>query len=172
MAVISNTSPVIILAKIGRLGLIKSLYNELMMSPSVKVEVVDKGKELGAKDALEIENAIKEEWIKVVKLTKKQSQQAKGLVDETKIGLGEAEALVLARDKRALVILDDKEARAIAKGWKLEYTGTVMVLYEAFVKRLMSFDELIEDLSKTAKIMWISTDVITEIIKRAEKVRR
>ncbi len=172
MAVISSTSPVIILAKIGRLSMIKSLYNELVISPSVKMEVVDRGKELGAKDALEIEDAIKEGWIKVAKLSKKQGEQAKELVDETKVGLGEAEALVLARDRRALVILDDKEARAIAKSWKLEYTSTVTVLYEAFFKRLMSFDELIEDLSKTAKIMWISTDVITEIIKRAEKVRR
>jgi len=46
------------------------------------------------------------------------------------------------------------------------------VLYEAFVKNLISYDELIEDLAKLAKVMWISTDVITEIIKRAEKVRK
>ncbi|MCS4541181.1 MAG: hypothetical protein HY929_02475 [Euryarchaeota archaeon] len=48
-------------------------------------------------------------------------------------------------------------------------SSTVMVLYEAFVKKLISYDELIEALTEASKIMWISTDVITEIIK---KVRR
>ena len=75
--------------------------------------------------------------------------------------------LVLAKNKKVGVILDDKEARAIAEGWRIQYTGTVMIVYEAFVKNLISYDELIGDLGKLAKIMWISTDVITEIIRRA-----
>ncbi|MEM3489727.1 MAG: hypothetical protein QXO75_08780 [Nitrososphaerota archaeon] len=69
-------------------------------------------------------------------------------------------------------IIDDKEARAIAKSWNLNYTSTVMVLYEAFVKTLISYDELVEDLAKLAKVMWISPDVIAEVIKRAKKVMR
>lgn len=48
-------------------------------------------------------------------------------------------------------------------------TGTVTVLYEAFVKKLISYDELIEDLTKLTRVMWISTDVITEVIRRAKK---
>jgi len=71
-----------------------------------------------------------------------------------------------------LVILDDKEARAISKSWDLECTSTVIVLYEAFVKGLVSYDELVEDLSKLTRVMWISTDVITEVIRRAREVRR
>lgn len=102
-------------------------------------------------------------------MNKSQKKETEKLINETKIGWGEAEALVLAKSKKMLVILDDKEARAIAKSWNIEYTSTVMVLYEAFVKKLISYDELIEALTEASKIMWISTDVITEIIK---KVRR
>lgn len=131
-----------------------------------------KGKELGARDALEIERAIDEGWIKVAKLTRKQSMNTRRLVAEARIGLGEAEALMLGRDKRMVVILDDKEARALAKSWNLNYTSTLMVLYEAFVKNLISYDELVEDLAKLAKVMWISTDAITEVIKRAKKVTK
>jgi predicted nucleic acid-binding protein len=166
----SNTSPIVALAKIGRLELLRDLYGTVFISPFVKVESVDKGKELGASDALEIERAISENWIKISKLTRKQSQNIRRLVAETRIGLGEAQALTLAKDKGMIVILDDKEARAIAKSWNLKYTSTVMVLYEAFVKNLINYDELIEDLAKLAKVMWISTDVITDIIKRAKKV--
>ncbi|MEM2841515.1 MAG: hypothetical protein QXN62_08170 [Candidatus Bathyarchaeia archaeon] len=45
-----------------------------------------------------------------------------------------------------------------------------MVLYEAFVKNLISCDELVEDLAKLTRVMWISPDVVTDVIKRAEKV--
>lgn len=142
------------------------------MSPFVKVECIDRGKEVGAKDVVEIEDEIKQSWIQPVSLERKQTREVKRLMDEAKIGFGEAETLAVARSKNILVVLDDKEARAIAKSWGLEYTSTVMVLYEAFVKGLISYDDLVEDLAKLTRIMWISTDVITEIIKKARKVRK
>ena len=170
MPITSNTSPVIALAKIGRLRLLKDLYGTVLITPFVKVESVDKGKELGASDALEIEKAFDDVWVRVTKLTRRQNQVVQRLIGEARIGLGEAEALILARDKKIPVILDDKEARALAKSWGLEHTSTVMVLYEAFIKNLITYDELVEDLAKLARVVWISSDVITEVIKRAGKV--
>ena len=170
MPVTSNTSPIITLAKVGRLKLLKDLYGTVILSPFVKVESVDRGKELAASDAIEIERAIDEGWIKVAKTSKIQDKIMHRLISEVRIGLGEAGALTLAKDKKMLVILDDKEARAIAKSWDLDYIGTAMVLYEAFVRSIISYDELVDDLAKLTKVMWISTDVITEVIKRAKKV--
>jgi predicted nucleic acid-binding protein len=172
MVVVTNTSPVIVLAKIRRLELLRDLHGSVLMSPNVKVECVDKGKQTGVKDVLEIENGLRQGWIQLVNLDKAQMRQVKGLIDGARIGFGEAEALVLAKSKNILVVLDDKEARAIAKSWNLEYTSTVMVLYEAFERSLISYDELVEDLAKLTKVMWISTDVVTEIIRKAEKVRK
>lgn len=148
------------------------MYGTILMSPFVKVETIDKGKELGATDVKEIEKAVQEGWLKLVTISKEQTKKTNRLVMEARIGMGEAEALILAKDGKSFAILDDKEARAIAKSWGVEYTSTVMVLYEAFVKGLINYDELVEDLSKLTKIMWISTDVITEIIKKARKVRK
>jgi len=170
MSITSNTSPIIALAKIGRLKMLKDLYGTVVISRFVKLESVDRGKELGAADALEIERAIKEGWIKVADLTRRQKQTVQRLISEARVGLGEAEALTIARDEKVPIILDDKEARAIAKSWDLELMSTVMVLYEAFIKDLISYDELVEDLAKLTRVMWISTDVITEVIKRAKKV--
>ena len=86
MQVTSNTSPLIALAKIGRLKLLRELYGTIIISPFVKVESVDKGKELGAFDALEIEKAIDEGWIVVAKLTEKQDKVVQRLVGEMGIG--------------------------------------------------------------------------------------
>lgn len=127
---------------------------------------------LRSTDVPEIEGGIAEGWVQLVSLDKEETGEAKCLLHETRIGQGEAEALVLAKRRHALAVLDDKEARAIAKGWNLEHTSTVMVLFEAFQKELISYDELVEDLTKLTGIMWISTDVITEIIRRAKEVKR
>jgi len=151
---------------------LRDLYGTVIISPFVKVECVDRGKEIGAPDAIEIERAIDDGWIRVIKLTRRQNQTIQRLVDETRIGFGEAGALTIARDSKIPVVLDDKEARALAKSWDLEYTGTLIVLYEAFVKNLISYDELVEDLTRLTRVMWISTDVITDVIKRAQKVAK
>ena len=167
MTVVSNTSPIVLLAKIRRLRLLKELYGEVSMPPSVKIESVDRGREQGARDVEEIEKGMNEGWVNLVRLDRKQARQVSRLVRQARIGLGEAEALILAKDAKAIAILDDKEARAIAESWKIDCTSTVMVLYEAFVKGLISYDELIEDLAKLARVMWISTDVITDILRKA-----
>jgi len=172
MPAVTNTSPVIPLARIGRLRLLRELYGSVLMPPFVKSECMDRGRETGAKDVPEIEKAIGEGWVQLVSLNRAETREAKRLLDEARIGQGEAEALVLSKRRHALAVLDDKEARAIAKGWNLEYTSTVMVLFEAFTRKLVSYDELIEGLAKLSGIMWISTDVVTEIIRRAKEVRR
>jgi predicted nucleic acid-binding protein len=172
MPIVTNTSPVIVLARIGRLELLKELYGTVLMSPSVKVECIDRGKEAGARDVLEIEKGISQGWIQLVGLNKDETRRASRLMDDARIGPGEAEVLVLAKSRSALALLDDKEARAIAKSWGLEYTGTVMVLHEAFVKGLVGYHELVDDLAKVTRVMWISTDVITEIIRRAKEVKQ
>ncbi len=172
MAVVSNTSPIVLLAKIRRLSLLKELYGEVLMPPSVKVESIDRGREQGARDVEEIAKGINEGWISMVKLNRKQAERVSKVVREARIGVGEAEALTLAKERGVKAILDDREARAIAESWEIDYTGTVMVLFEAYVKRLLSFDELVDDLSRLTKVMWISTDVITEIIRRAKEVKR
>lgn len=169
---LTNTSPVIVLAKIRRLKLLKELFATVLMSPFVKLECVDRGKEDGAEDVVEIERGIKEGWIQPVNLNKEETRRARELMDEARIGLGEAEALVLAKSRNATAVLDDKEARAIAQSWELRCTGTLMVLYEGFVKDLINYDELIEDLAKLTRIMWVSTDVITDIIRRAREVKK
>jgi len=150
--------------------MLKDLYQTILISPFVKVESVDRGKEVGAPDAVEISRAIEEGWIKVIGVTKRQNQTVQRLVSEARIGFGEAGALTLARNKSIPVILDDKEARALAKSWDLELTSTVMVLYEAFIKNLISYDELVEDLAKLTRVMWISTEIITDVIRRAKRV--
>ena len=99
MSVTSNTSPLIALAKIRRLQLLKDLYGSVLISPFVKVECIDKGKEIGAPDAYEIEKAAQEGWIKAAALERKWKTRVNNLMQRAPIGQGEAEALIIAREK-------------------------------------------------------------------------
>ena len=64
--VVSNSTPLIYLAKIGKLDLLKVLFGEILIPKEVWAEVVEKGKSLGQKDAYAVENAVAQGWIKVV----------------------------------------------------------------------------------------------------------
>ncbi len=168
----SNTSPLIGLAKIGRLELLRRLFGEVVITPAVKVESVDRGKEIGAPEVAEIEKGLDEGWIKLRTLTAKERREVSGLMARANLGLGEAEALISARASDLMVILDDKEARAVAKSWRLKYTGTVMILYQALNKNLLNYDEFVEAVGELAKVIWISPAVMGEIITRAKEVRK
>ncbi len=168
----SNTSPLIGLAKIGRLELLKRLYGEVVITPAVKVESVDRGKEIGAPEVAEIEKGMEEGWIKTRTLSARERREVSGLLTRANLGLGEAETLISARASDLLVILDDKEARAVAKSWQLKYAGTVMVLFQALNQNLMDHDEFVEAIGQLTKVIWISPTVMGEIMKRAKEVRK
>jgi len=172
MAIASNTSPIIALARVRRLDLLRTLYGTVLVPPSVKVECVDKGKAAGAKDVHEIEKAMREGWLTVANLDKAQQANARRLIGSAGIGPGEAEAIVLAKAKGIQVILDDAEARAVAKSLAVERKGTAMVPYEAFARRMITREEMIQLLTDLSRVLWISPAVITEILRRAEEVRR
>jgi predicted nucleic acid-binding protein len=85
-----------------------------------------------------------------------------------RIGQGEAEAIILAKKRSVPVILDDAEARAVARSFDLEYMGTLMLPYHAFVRGMLSREELVEILTGLSRVLWVSPDVIAEILRRAE----
>jgi len=174
MAVISNTSPLIGLAKIRRLQLLKDLYGAVIMPPFVKVECIDRGKEIGAPDAYEIEKAVQEGWIKPETLERKWKWKTRvnNLMQRAPIGQGEAEALIIAKEKVLPVILDEADARALARGLGIEHFGTVMIPYEAFVRGLITYDELVSILTDLSKVLWISPAIIAEILRKAQDGRK
>lgn len=87
MIVVSNTSPIINMAVIGHLELLRKLYNKIIIPQAVYHEITVKG--LGQVGAQEVE---KSKWIEVEEIPDKNLTEALKLeLDE-----GEAEAIALA----------------------------------------------------------------------------
>ncbi len=85
-------------------------------------------------DAIEIEKAIKDEWL-IAEKTK--------IIPELKdIGMrkGEAEAISLAYSRKLMVLLDQKHARIAARFMAVKFRGTIYVLLMALKKRLINLD--------------------------------
>ena len=110
--IISDTSCLIILNKIGELDLLRQLYNTVTITQDILLEY---GEQLP-------------EWIEVQQANDQYRQQ----LLEMQIDKGEASAIALALETADnIVILDDWKARKLAERLGLTVTGTLGVIIRA-----------------------------------------
>ena len=124
--VISDSSTLIHLAAIGRLGLLKEFYGRITVPPLVWREVVEQGG--GRAGAVEVEQARQAGWIEVLAVADA------GMLQLLRRDLddGESEVIALAVEQRAdLVLLDESDARRTADLYSLSKTGIIGLLIRA-----------------------------------------
>ncbi len=141
MPTISNTSPLIWLAKVGKLSFLKDLFGEVTITQESYREAVEEGLKAGFRDAAVIKDACEQGWIRITPLSEKQlSVCAKVLQQSFELHAGEVHAIVLARGlgKDALLLMDDSCGRAFAETWGLKVRGVLYVVIAAFRKGLIS----------------------------------
>jgi len=158
MLVISDTTPVISLLKIGRLDLLRKMYGEVIIPAAVYDELTvndvfpDEAEAVKNCGFLRRENVKNELAVKILSST---------------MGLdkGESEALVLYEDLRAdLLLVDERKARSVARKMGYTIVGTLGLLIEA--KRLGHISvlrPLLEALM--ASNIRISQSLFNEIVK-------
>jgi len=139
--IVSNASPLITFAKVGKIDLVLRLYDEIFVSDAVKQEVIDNGKKEGYADALLLEDYLRNNKIKVIKPGKPLC--VKGL------HRGEAGTIALALELGVTeVLIDENDARVIAKVYGLNPRGTLFILFESGRKKIISEDEAVETLDE------------------------
>lgn len=171
--IISNSSPLIVIGKTGQLQLLKLIYKQILIPKEVYVEVVERGKEKKEQDAYLIEEAITEGWIKVENLTKKEIQSSMELHKKFGISNGEGEAIILAqRYKRCTLILDDIEAREIAKARNIVLSDTLIIPLEALANKKINYENFKRIFEKIVGFMKPKSDKILKILEEAEKWKK
>ncbi len=124
--VVTDSSCLIGLGKIGRLGILRGLFKTIIIPKAVFHEVVIKG--AGRPGAEDVEKA---SWIKTVQVENNLAVRSFRLT----LGAGESEAMALASERDAgFIILDDWNARQMALGLDLPVIGTVAVLKKSAEK--------------------------------------
>lgn len=133
MRAVSNAGPVIHLSWIGRLALLRALFDEVLVPPVVHGEVLRAGPDVPGIQA--IRDAFAAGWLRVQPIT----GAAAVLPLTAELDRGESEAIVLMREARAdLLLLDDRRARAHAEREGLHITGTIGILQLARGRGLIS----------------------------------
>lgn len=137
--IISNSSPLMYLTKINQLELLKKLFKEIIIPREVYEEVVVRGKEGNFLDALKVEKAISDNWIKVKDVAiDKEIEKFSNEID-----LGEISVINLAKRLNAdLILIDDASARAIAEILGFKVKGTIYILLESYRKKLINKKEI------------------------------
>jgi hypothetical protein len=120
----------IALARVSQLHLLPQLYSELYLPAAVWSEVVVQGTGQPGSTAVQGATWIRQSTVKNAPLVLSLSQE---------LGAGEAEAIVLAQELPAdLLILDERHAREKARRLGIRFTGVLGVLVEAKVRGLLA----------------------------------
>jgi predicted nucleic acid-binding protein len=154
--VISNTTPILSLLKIGKLDLLRSLYENVSIPEAVYAEI-EKGKDRDFYVDLD-----KIDWITIEKI---RSSEFKFYIFD--LDAGELEVLILAHEQKAdLVILDEIMGRRYARQMNLNLTGTLGILLKSkecgFISDVTS---LIKEL--ISKGTWLNPRLVAKTIEIA-----
>lgn len=123
MIVVTNSSPLVSLARINQFCLLHLLYNQICIPPAVREEVVTFGQ--SRPGTAEVETA---EWIQVINV---QNQTVVESFRE-QLDRGESEAIALAMELEAdLLVIDEARGRQVARSLRLNIVGTVGTLVQA-----------------------------------------
>lgn len=126
MIVVTNTSPLLALEKIGQLALLPGLFPSVIRPESVTREIQE-GIELGHPPGL-VEDT---DWLITV-------EDPPEMVLRKELGAGETAAIALAvRENADWILLDDLAARLVAEELKLQVIGTLGILMTACDKGLL-----------------------------------
>ncbi len=144
--IISDTSCLILLEKIGELEILHALFGEVLITSKVAEEF---GMDLP-------------EWIKI----RDASNQTIIEILESSVDQGEASSIALAFEYLdSLLILDDLKARKLAYSLGLKITGTIGVLINGKHKGLFeSAQEIIEKIRQTN--FHISVELETKLLEK------
>lgn len=128
MIIVSNSGPIISFARAGHLELLKQVLQEIRIPEAVYEDIVIKGKRKPGAPEVEAQEWIRKERIK-----------DRSKIDQllARLGLGEKEAIVLAKELGAILLIDDLSARKEAEKIEVVCIGSLRILKEAKDRRLI-----------------------------------
>lgn len=126
MIVVSDTTPLISLMKIGHLELLKKYFGEVQIPEAVFNELTIN--ERFTDEVKEIRNC---QFIRVVKV--KDCKSVNLLRRVAGLDLGESEAIVLSDDIQAdLLLMDEAKGRDVAEQMQIKIMGTIGLLMASY----------------------------------------
>ncbi|GCL35985.1 MULTISPECIES: DUF3368 domain-containing protein [Sphaerospermopsis] len=162
MIIVSDTSPITNLAAISQLDLLQKLYTSIIIPTAVYNEMVKVDKVVPG--AVEVQTL---PWIQ--QQTVVDSQRVIVIQEnEENIDLGEAEAIALALELKAnLLLMDERRGRIVASSYGLQITGLLGVLLQAKRQILIPSVKILLDKMIEKADFRVSKELYSTIIQAA-----
>ena len=163
MPVVSNTSPILNLAIIGEISLLRDQFGEILIPGAVLEELRVEENLPGSQS---VRDALKAGWIRIEAVKLDPLVRAM----ERDLDKGEAEAIALAMQVNAdWVLMDERDGRKAAKSMKLKVVGVLGILLKAQrERRLRSLKQAMDRLREKAGF-YVRADLYSAIIRKGEE---
>jgi hypothetical protein len=135
--VVANAGPLMALAKLNLLHLLKQPYGQVQFPRSVYEEVVVEGIRRGFEDAHTLQRFLSQENWKPTEVRDVPSDLASSYLDR-----GERESIALALAQNGLLLIDEERGRAVARRLGVKVRGTLGTLIHAYRAGLITADQL------------------------------
>ena len=138
MIVVSDTTPLISLMKIGKLDLVANLFGEIQVPEAVYYELVSNTKFPAESKMIRESPCIKKVSvadIKAVELLRR----------STGLAMGESEAIILSdQNSSDVLLMDEAKGRQVAKLMGINLMGTIGMLLVAYKEMYLSREEILK----------------------------
>ena len=139
MVVVADTSPINYLVLIGKIALLRQLYQRIVIPDEVFSELIDEGAPPVVREWATQHNT----WIEI----RKSPSPDAALMD---LDAGEASAIALAAiETDVLLLIDESAARLEASRRGIPHTGTLGVLRRAAIENLVDLPSALNRLLET-----------------------
>ena len=164
MPVVSNTSPLLNLAIINHLFLIKNQFGKILIPNGVLTELKINDNLPGSQ---QLQEAIRSDWIAIHQV----ENQALVQLLRRELDRGEAEAIALAVQLNAdYLLLDERDGRRIARTFGLNITGVLGIILQGWHDgEVLSVIELINQL-RTQANFHIAPNLEQQILREAGEI--
>jgi len=173
VAAFSDSSPLVIFAKLKALPVPCSILGPIGVPPAVYQEAVVRGRATGKPDAILIERAVHEGLLVRYEVDDRETKLADELMSVgCALGRGECEAIACGEAHRIPVMLQDRKARALAaaRGVRTLYPETVL-LY-GLLRRKIGLDEYGGMLFGLARLTGMGAAMLVELQDQASEIDR
>lgn len=161
--IVCNASPIIALSSIGSFHVLGQLFHEVMVPMAVRDEILQDTAAVGAE---QLKRALEQGVVHSFQV------QDHALVEKLsgRLHRGELEVIIGAVEQGiSTVILDDRQARMLAKTFKLDCTGTLGVLLTAKAQHLIpEVKKYLDRLSDQG--FWLNERLYREVLEFAKEL--
>ena len=147
-----DATPLIFLARIRLLEESLKLFSTCLIAETVKEEVVDTGRNVGAPETAELESLIAKDRLVIERVPR--TPLGGRLEANPRLSRGDRDSLVLASERTARLMADDAAVRSVANQLGLRLGGTLYILHTMINRRMLEPAEAVDALDRLVDAGW------------------